>query len=398
MTPTATNRLQRLLLSLGLSMSLACAPWVPSVSQAAPSPRETDQDNTIRIYKKVAPTTVFITAAFASTNPAAAPPGSSIGAGLVWSDQGLILTNAHVVEGATRILVHLYGGTRLPAEVVGSDAATDLALLRVVLPKEHRAAAILGDSDHLEIGQKVLAIGHPFGLGYALTTGIISGMGAGPENATLIQDPVIQTSAPINPGNSGGPLVDQEGRVIGINTTILAGAQNIGFAIPISLVKGVVGELQARGRVVRPWLGITGRLLSDDIIDLFALPLAKGVLIAGVAKGSPAEKAGLRAGDLPIVLKGEPLVLGGDILLAVNGQDLRTPEQYATVFKSLKVGQTISMKVLRDGAYRTVTATLEERPSQPDQTAPARGPEKVEFRPLDWRGLPLRMAGPATIF
>lgn len=213
-----------------------------------------------------------------------------------------------------------YSGARLPAEVVGSDAATDLALLRVILPKEHRAAAILGDSDHLEIGQKVLAIGHPFGLGYALTTGIISGLGAGPESAALLHDPVIQTSAPINPGNSGGPLVDQEGRVIGINTTILAGAHNIGFAIPISLVKGVVGELQARGLVVRSWLGITGRLLSDDIIDLFALPLAKGVLIAGVAKGSPAEKAGLRAGDLPIVLKGEPLVLGATFCWPSTGR------------------------------------------------------------------------------
>ncbi|MFM8551040.1 MAG: S1C family serine protease, partial [Nitrospiraceae bacterium] len=247
-------------------------------------------------------------------------------------------------------------------------------------------------------GQKVLAIGHPFGLGYALTTGIISGMGAGPEHGTLLHDPVIQTSAPINPGNSGGPLVDHEGRVIGINTTILAGAQNIGFAIPIGLVKSVVGELQARGRMVRPWLGITGRLLTDDIIDLFALPMAKGVLIAGVAKGSPAERAGLRAGDLPIVIKGEPLVLGGDILLAVNGQDLRTPEQYAAVFGSLKVGQTISMKILREGTARNVTATLAERPEQSEQTSPARGPEKVEFRPLDWRGLPLRLLGPETMF
>lgn len=394
MTATATNGLQRLLASLLLTV-VACA---PSMGQAAPSPRESDQENTIRIYKKVAPATVFITAAFANANPGAAPPGSAIGAGLIWNEQGLILTNAHVVEGATRILVHLYGGTRLPAEVIGSDPATDLTLLRVALPKEHRAAALLGDSDHLEVGQKVLAIGHPFGLGYALTTGIISGLGAGPESAALLHDPVIQTSAPINPGNSGGPLVDQEGRVIGINTTILAGAQNIGFAIPIGLVKGVVGELHARGRVVRPWLGITGRLLTDDIIDLFALPLAKGVLIAGVAKGSPAERAGLRAGDLPIVIKGEPLVLGGDILLAVNGQDLRTPEQYATLFKSLKVGQTISMKILRDGTARTVTVTLEERPAQPDQASPTRGPEKVEFRPLDWRGLPLRLLGPETVF
>ncbi len=306
MARTATNGVQRLLFCLVLSLAL----WAPSLGQAAPS-RETDQDNTIRIYKKVAPATVFITAAFASANPAVAPPGSAIGAGLIWSEQGLILTNAHVVEGASRILVHLYGGIRLPADLVGSDQATDLALLRVTLPKEHRTAVAIGDSDHLEIGQKVLAIGHPFGLGYALTTGIISGLGASPDNAALLHDPMIQTSAPINPGNSGGPLVDHEGRVIGINTTILAGAQNIGFAIPIGQVKGVVQELQARGRVIRPWLGITGRLLSDDIIDLFALPLAKGVLIAGVAKGSPAEKAGLRAGDLSIVLKGEPLVLGG---------------------------------------------------------------------------------------
>jgi len=384
----STNGLHRLLLHGLLIIVLG----IPASGTAATPTKETDQENTIRIYKKVAPATVLITAVVAGSNPAMVPPSTVIGAGLVWNDHGLILTNAHVVEGTSGILVHLYNGARLPADLIGSDPATDLALLRVELPKEQRVAVPLGDSDHLEIGQKVLAIGHPFGFSYALTTGIISGLGTSPDSVALLHEPLIQTSAPINPGNSGGPLVDQEGRVIGITTTILSGAQNIGFAIPIGLVKTVAGEIQTHGRVIRPWLGITGKLLTDEVIDLFAIPLTKGVLIAGVAKGSPADKAGLRAGNLPISLKGDPWVLGGDILLSVNGQEVRTPEQYAKVFKSLTVGQTITMKVLRDGASRTLVATLEERPTQPGTAPSARGPEKVEFRPLLWPNLSLHPA------
>ncbi|MBI3603472.1 MAG: trypsin-like peptidase domain-containing protein [Nitrospirae bacterium] len=385
MTRPLSNQFHRL--ALGLTLWAMIGP--AGMAQAAASPKDTEQENTVRAYKKVAPATVFITSANLGGNQTAGQTitggTNAIGSGLLLDEQGLIVTNAHVVEGATKVFVTLYEGARLPAEIVGSDPITDLALLHVVLPPGRHATAALGNSDQIEVGQKVLAIGHPFGLGYALTTGVISGFGSTPETATLIQDRVIQTSAAINPGNSGGPLVDTEGRVIGINTALLAGAQNIGFAIPINAAKSVMAELRAQGRVIRPWLGITGRLLSDDIINLFALPMSKGLLVAGVATGSPAEKIGLRGGELNVAVNGDPWILGGDILVAVNGFEVKSPEQYVTVFKSLKVGQTIDLKIKRDGAYRLLTVTLEERPHPKMTPGQPRGPERVEFRPLSWR-------------
>ena len=168
--------------------------------------------------------------------------------------EGSIVTNAHVVGGAASITVTLHDGTRLPAELIGSDPQSDVALLRVTLPKGSYSPADLGDSDKLEIGQKVLAIGHPFGLGYAFSMGIVSGFGKLIETKQeVFQERVIQTTAPFNPGNSGGPLVDSEDRVVGINSSILLGAQSIGFAIPINTVKAIVAEFKTDGRVIRPW-------------------------------------------------------------------------------------------------------------------------------------------------
>ncbi len=384
MAATVKNRRQRFTAGIVLLSVF----WFMDLSQAATEAKDTEQENTVQIYKKVAPATVFITSANISMGrqlSTGGGPGNVIGSGLLLNEQGLILTNAHVVEGSSKILAVLYDGTQLPADLVGSDPVTDLALLQVPLPKGRHAIASLGDSDHLEVGQKVLAIGHPFGLGYVLSTGIISGLGSTPGAAVLMQDRVIQTSAAINPGNSGGPLVDTEGRVIGINTAILAGAQNIGFAIPINQAKAIMAKLRTHGRVIRPWLGITGRLLTDEVINLFALPLTKGLLIADVAKGSPAEKAGLQAGDLHVTLNGDQWVIGGDILVAVNGLDVRSAEQYVQVIKDLKVGQTVALKVKRDGTYRTVSVTLAERPSPEMPPAQPKTPERVEFRPLDWR-------------
>jgi len=250
----------------------------------------------------------------------------------------------------------------LTAALVGSDPYTDLALLRVDLSKNHHATVLLGNSDRVDIGQEVVAIGHPFGLGYALTTGVVSGFGTTPGPRSTPHERVIQTSAAINPGNSGGPLVDMKGEVIGINMSILSGGQNIGFAIPINTAKTVVNELRAHGRVVRPWLGIIGKFVPDQVIDLFAVPLAKGLLVAHVEEGSPAQKAGLRAGALNVVVDGEPWVLGGDIVQAVNGRDIQTVEQYAAMSKTLEIGQTVTLRVLRNGAYQYIPATIEEHP------------------------------------
>lgn len=358
--------------------------WAPGGLHAAQA-KEADQENTVRIYKKVAPATVFITSSFVTEHHLIGVGNNGIGCGVLLDDQGLILTNAHVVDGAAKILVALHDGTRLTASLVGTDPVTDLALLRVRLPKGRHTTVQLGDSDRVEIGQKVVAIGHPFGLGYALTTGVVSGFGTTPETGIAFQERVIQTSAAINPGNSGGPLVDAEGRVIGINAAIIVGAQNIGFAIPINTAKTVVAELRTHGRVIRPWLGITGKLLSEEVIDLFAIPLAKGLLVARVDEGSPAEKAGLRGGALNVTIEGEPWVLGGDILVAVNGLDLKTPEQLMKVFKGLKVGQTIELRVLRGGGDQNVTVTVEEQPRLQVAYTQPKVQETMEFRSRSFR-------------
>lgn len=358
--------------------------WAPGGLHAAQA-KEADQENTVRIYKKVAPATVFITSSFVTEHHLIGVGNNGIGCGVLLDDQGLILTNAHVVDGAAKILVALHDGTRLTASLVGTDPVTDLALLRVRLPKGRHTTVQLGDSDRVEIGQKVVAIGHPFGLGYALTTGVVSGFGTTPETGIAFQERVIQTSAAINPGNSGGPLVDAEGRVIGINAAIIVGAQNIGFAVPINTAKTVVAELRTHGRVIRPWLGITGKLLSEEVIDLFAIPLAKGLLVARVDEGSPAEKAGLRGGALNVTIEGEPWVLGGDILVAVNGLDLKTPEQLMKVFKGLKVGQTIELRVLRGGGDQNVTVTVEEQPRLQVAYTQPKVQETMEFRSRSFR-------------
>lgn len=372
----STPRQLTLALTILLS-SWACAGFHAAAQAQA---KEADQENTVRIYKKVAPATVFIKTTLVTEHLISGVNGS-LGSGVLLDDQGLILTNAHLVDGAAKILVALHDGTRLTASLVGTDPVTDLALLQVHLPKGPRTTAKLGDSDRVEIGQKVVAIGHPFGLGYALTTGVVSGFGTTPETRATFQEKVIQTSAAINPGNSGGPLVDAEGRVIGINNTILAVGQNIGFAIPINTAKTVVAELRTHGRVIRPWLGITGKLVPEEVIDLFAIPMRKGLLVAHIDEDSPAHKAGLLAGGLNVTIEGEPWILGGDILVAVNGHDITTVEQYMKVFKTLKVGQTITLSILRNGAALDITVTLEEQPRLHMAYGQAKVQENTRFRP-----------------
>ena len=343
-----------------------------------------DQENTIRIYKKVAPATVFIKSAMTS-DYLMGGISSSIGSGVILDRRGSILTNAHVVDKAAKILVILHDGTQLTDTLLGSVPITDLALLRVDLPKGHHATVLLGNSDRMEIGQEVVAIGHPFGLGYALTTGVVSGFGSTPDPQATPHERLIQTSAAINPGNSGGPLVDKEGQVIGINTAVMADGQNVGFAIPINTAKTVVHELRVHGRVVRPWLGITGKLVPDHIINLFAFPMAKGFLVTHLDEGSPAQKAGLRAGTLNVVIDGEPWVLGGDIVLAVNGLDITTLEQFATILKTFEIGQSVTLRLFRNGAYQDITATIEEHPQPQAASTQTRIQEGMRIRLMDCR-------------
>ena len=362
---------------MGTSWNLAAALVTP------------EEMNSVRVYKQLANATVLVSSAYVSAHHIVQASGKGLGAGVLIDEQGSIVTNAHVVDGAANITVTLHDGTRLPAELIGSDPQSDIALLHVTLLKGRHVPAQLGDSDKLEIGQKVLAIGHPFGLGYAFSTGIVSGFGQLLETKQeVFQERVIQTTTPINPGNSGGPLVDSEDHVIGINSSVMMGAQNIGFAIPINTVKSIIAELRTNGRVVRPWLGIKGKFVTDEVRNLIALPLVSGLLIIDVEDGSPAQTIGLRAGNLDVTIEGEPWVLGGDILVAVDGQDVKSSEQYAKVLRPLKAKQSIDVTVFRDGTRRTLTVTLGERPtpSNPSQhpriEAPPLVPQGMDFAPF----------------
>lgn len=371
---------------VGVSLCVLFGPGsMPGLAVALPTP---DEGNNIRVYKQIAKSTVFISSAYHSPHPVTQASWKGLGSGVVLDEQGSIVTNAHVVAETTSITVTLHDGKRVSAELVGSDPLTDVALLRVALPKGSALPAHLGDSDKLEIGQKVLAIGHPFGLGYSFSTGIVSGFGKLMDTNQETFQRAIQTTAPINPGNSGGPLIDSDGRVIGINSTVMMQAQNISFAIPINTVKAILAELRANGRVVRPWLGVKGKFVTDELRNLIALPLVDGLLVLDIEEGSPADKSGLRAGNLDVVIEGEPWVLGGDIIIAINGERVRTSEHMAKIFKQLKAEQAVELTVVRDGEESTGTVALGERPSRlslgphPNMDGPPPVAQRMGFVPF----------------
>ncbi len=345
-----------------------------------------------QVYKKVAPVIVLINATHAEPSTDRDASVHSVGSGIVLDDTGVVLTNNHVIDGATSIVVTVKKGVKLEAQIVGNDPMTDLALLRISLPKGHYPVAEFGDSDRLEVGQPVLTIGHPFGLDATLTTGVISGFLPSPEPSRQPQR-LIQSSAAINPGNSGGPLLDLSGHIIGVNAAMLAGAQNVGFAIPSNTVKNVVHEIQSYGRVIRPWLGIGGQLVTRDLMQLLALPLAKGIVVSGIAKGSPAEKAGLRSGQTDISVNGERWLLGGDIVVAINAHPVTTAEEFAEAIKDLEVGDQATLRFMRQGILRTTVVTIDERPQTPSPATSRQQVERVGFQPLAL----MRQANPNTM-
>lgn len=235
------------------------------------------------------------------------------GSGFVFTPDGLVLTNSHVVHGATRIDVSLPDGQRFPAHIIGDDPATDLAVIRIGMPNNdapHLVAAPLGDSQRLRVGQLAIAIGNPYGFQYTVTAGVVSALGRSLRSYSgrLIED-VIQTDASLNPGNSGGPLVTSDGCVVGVNTATIMGAQGLCFAIGINTAKFVAGRLLRDGRIRRSYIGVEAQTvpLLRRVVRFYDLPSESGVIVASVASGSPAQKAGLREGDVIIALDGKPV-------------------------------------------------------------------------------------------
>src|SRR5499433_1631335 len=278
-----------------------------------------------------------------------------VGSGVLIERDGHVLTNAHVVDGAASLSVTLDSGARTPAKVLGMDTVTDLALLRIETPSPLPVAR-LGDSSALRVGDEVVAIGNPMGLEQTMTRGIVSGLNR--ILPGLAEQPMIQTDAPINPGNSGGPLVDRCGAVVGINTFISEEANSIGFALPINAGKSILRDLRETGRVVRPWLGLQGREIDGQASSVLRLPISPGYLVEVVYDGSPADRAGIRGGNLSVVIQGDEYLLGGDILTSIQGTPIRTHNEYLAKVRGLRPGQRVKVILLRDGQPREVTLTV----------------------------------------
>ena len=285
-----------------------------------------------------------------------------VGSGVIIERVGQVLTNAHVIDGAASLSVTLDSGARTPARVLGLDTVTDLALLRIETSAPLPVAR-LGDSSALRVGDEVVAIGNPMGLEQTMTRGIVSGLNR--ILPGLAEQPMIQTDAPINPGNSGGPLVDRCGAVVGINTFISEEANSIGFALPINAGKAILRDLRESGRVIRPWLGLQGREVDSQLTSVLRLPLSPGYLIEVVYDGSPAERAGIRGGNLSVVVQGEEYLVGGDVLTSIDNTPVRTHQDYLAKVKTLKPGQRTRITILRDGQRRELSLTVGERPRLP---------------------------------
>lgn len=274
-------------------------------------------------------------------------PENSLGSGVIVSEQGLILTNNHVIASADQIEVAMTDGRKVPAKVVGTDPDTDLALIKI--EAEHLPAITFASSDKLNVGDVVLAIGNPFGVGQTVTQGIISALGRNHLGVNTFEN-FIQTDASINPGNSGGALIDTDGNLVGINSVIYSrsgGSMGIGFAIPATLARQVMDQIVLEGHVTRGWIGIEAQDITPELAESFKLKLTQGALVAGVLRNSPADKAGLRAGDILLTIEGKPISNTGSMLNLIAAL---TPNKKAT------------LKILRTGAMVDVVILIGKRP------------------------------------
>ncbi len=323
----------------------------------------TDEQNNIEVYRTLSPGVVFIhSTSYARDFFGFVEPQEGSGSGSILDQQGNILTNYHVIEGAQKLSVSMGGKKDYPAIVVGGDADTDLAVIRLTeKPAGPLTVVPLGDSDRLVVGQKVLAIGNPFGLDRTLTTGVISGLQRPirARNNRLIEG-AIQTDASINPGNSGGPLLDSHGRMIGINSQILSpsgSSAGVGFAVPVSIAKRIVPQLLQNGRIRRPKLGINTRDVAAfrNQVDL---PVSDGVLIVNVARGCGAANAGLRGlqrtemGDIEL----------GDIIVGIDNDQVANSDDLFRVLDKHQIGETVQVQIWRDGKRISVPVRLMESP------------------------------------
>jgi S1-C subfamily serine protease len=339
-------------------------PLPDTLTEVAPTPQplvDVEEQLFIELYQRVSPSVVHIAVTTGGLT------GSGTGSGFVWDTEGHIVTNNHVVESARRIEVRFADDTTGEAEVVGTDADSDLAVIRVDVPASLLEPVELGDSDALCVGQRAIAIGNPFGLEQTMTTGIVSALGRVLRQQSGFSLPqLIQTDAAINPGNSGGPLLDSQGRVIGVTTLIFSSSgtnAGVGFAVPVNTVKRVVPSLIATGRYADPWLGIQGGSITSLLAEDLDLPVDQGVLVQTVVPGGPADEAGLRGGDRQVSFEGAPLATGGDIIMAIDDTAVQDMDDLIVYLADMSVGQRVTLTVLRDGRQQRIELRLGERPA-----------------------------------
>jgi S1-C subfamily serine protease len=367
------------------------AGWIDSGEDGAPVPaeaalaapvasREEGDANVVNeIYKRDGQGVAFIEADQEAQRSDASPfnpfgepegGGTATGSGFVIDGDGHLLTNNHVVEGAGEIRVTLGASDKsYSAKVVGADPATDVALLKVDAPSDQLQPLELGDSSKVEVGDPVVAIGNPFGLDSTVTSGIVSALQRQIEapNGFSISH-VIQTDAAINPGNSGGPLIDAEGKVIGINSQIETGGGSggnvgIGFSIPINTAREVAGQLEEDGKVEHAYLGISGGTITPDLAKALNLPVQEGVLVAEAVKDGPAAEAGIEGGNTEATIEGSSVTLGGDIITELDGKKVKGMEELIAAVDAKKPGDEIEVTYLRGGDEKTATVTLSNRPA-----------------------------------
>jgi S1-C subfamily serine protease len=334
-------------------------------TRAASAGFSTDEQNNIDIYKSARDATVFITSTVYTRSFFGVYPEKGTGTGFVISPEGEILTNNHVAGGTSQLTVTLSDKKVYKARVLGFDPRNDLALIKIDAGRKLPTMR-LGDSDHLVVGQKVLAIGNPFQFEGTLTTGIVSSLDRTIDTEERKLEGMIQTDAAINPGNSGGPLLDSHGSVIGINTAIYGaqGSIGIGFAMPISRAKAMLEEYQARGKISRPYLGVSTVPVSGDLAEMLQLPASGGLLVQEVERGSPAEAGGLRGATRVVIVSNFRLGIGGDLITAGDGQAIQDKESLKRLMDKKHGGDMLELTVYRNGRNEKVRIKLGESPQQ----------------------------------
>jgi S1-C subfamily serine protease len=343
-----------------LNTSTSGSPLALTEAQAAPA-FDAEEVNNIAVYKKALPSVVNITSKSMAFNFFYGQvPQEGQGSGFILDRAGHVLTNFHVIADANRIEVKTSDKHTYKATIVGSDKVHDLALLQINAP--NLQPVTLADSTDLVVGQKVYAIGNPFGLNGTMTRGIISSIRSikGPEGAPI--EDAIQTDAAINPGNSGGPLLNSRGEVIGINTLIATGgaeqSSGIGFAIPINTAKAVLGDLTKYGRVRRPSLGIVSLAVGPDVAEQMGLPAASGVLVQKVIGGGAADRAGIRGGNEQAYLGNMAIMIGGDLIVGIDGREVADTSDISTIMEKHQPGDQVSVTFYRGRKKLVVKVTL----------------------------------------